>query len=379
MPDRKTLLICIDGLDPAYLEYARTPTLDLLARAGGFRVVRSVLPSVTNVNNVSIITGAFPEEHGIASNYWYDPATGRGEFIETAEHLRTPTVVERASDAGWVTAVLVTKTKLLRLLGRGATVAFSAEEPPVGVLEALGEPSGIYSAEVDYWLFRALAWVLRTYAPDLAYCATTDYVMHMHGPASPEAIRHVESLDRLLGELLASYPDYSVFITADHGMRAKTVGIDLVGVLAEHGIPAVFVPPIKDRYVLHHHNMGGAGYLYLAPAAVHEATAALTAVDGVEAVYPRDEAAARFRLPADRIGDLFVLADPETVFVEPGTSPSTRIPVRLRSHGGLYESYVPLWTCQSDVPAEAFEWNLDIARLLRGTLLGGGDDAVSNR
>ena len=32
-----------------------------------------VIPSVTNVNNVSIVTGSHPDAHGITSNYWYRP------------------------------------------------------------------------------------------------------------------------------------------------------------------------------------------------------------------------------------------------------------------------------------------------------------------
>lgn len=361
---RKTVLICIDGLDPDYLETARTPALDAIARAGFFTIGRGVLPSVTNVNNASILTGTFPETHGIASNYWYDPVTGQGRFIETAEYLRAPTALECAARAGLRTALLVTKEKLLHFLGRGAMIAFSAERPPAQAVEAVGEPAGIYSAEIDYWQLRALHWALRMHDPDLIYCSTTDYVMHKHGPESAEAIRHVETLDALLGELLEAFPEHQVLITADHGMRDKTIGLDLVALLGERGIPAAFVPPIKDRYVVHHDNMGGAGYLYLAPERVAEALALLRETAGIEAVYPREEAVERFRLPADRIGDLFVLATPETVFVEPGSTGSTRAAVRLRSHGGVHEARVPIWGYNVEAAPERFRWNLDVVRLL---------------
>jgi phosphonoacetate hydrolase len=361
---RKTVLICLDGLDPDYLETARTPALDAVARTGFFKVGEGVLPSVTNVNNASILTGTFPETHGIASNYWYDPATGQGRFIETADYLRAPTALERAARAGLRTALLVTKEKLLHFLGRGAMIAFSAERPPAEAVQAVGAPASIYSAEIDYWQLRALRWVLRTFDPDLIYCSTTDYVMHKHGPESAEAIRHVETLDALLGELLEAFPEHQMLITADHGMRDKTIGLDLVALLGERSIPAAFVPPIKDRYVVHHDNMGGAGYLYLAPERVAEALALLRETDGIEAVYLREEAVERFRLPADRIGDLFVLATPETVFVEPGSTGSTRAAVRLRSHGGAYEIRVPIWGYRAEASPEQFRWNLDIVRLL---------------
>lgn len=361
---RKTVLICLDGLDPDYLEAARTPSLDAIARAGFFTIGRAVLPSVTNVNNVSILTGAFPETHGIASNYWYDPDTGQGRFIETAEYLRAPTALERAAQAGARTALLVTKEKLLRLLGGGATVAFSAERPPVEAIEAVGEPAGIYSAEIDYWQLRALHWVLRAYDPDLTYCSTTDYVMHKHGPGSAEAIRHIETLDALLGDLVEAFPEHQILITADHGMRDKTVGLDLVALLGRHGIRSAFVPPIKDRYVVHHSNMGGAGYLYIAPGQIADATELLRETAGIEAVYSREEAVERFRLPADRIGDLFVLATAETVLVEAGSIGSIRAAVRLRSHGGSHEARIPIWGYRAEASREQFAWNLDVVRLL---------------
>ena len=361
---RKTILLCIDGLDPDYVAAARTPTLDAIARAGFFTLGRAVLPSVTNVNNASILTGEFPQAHGIASNYWYDPVTGQGRFIETADYLRCPTVLERASKAGLRSALLVTKEKLLHFLGRGTAIALSAERPPVEAIRAVGEPASIYSAEIDYWQLRALRWLLRTFDPDLVYCSTTDYVMHMFGPESPEAISHVERLDALLGEVLEASDGYQMLITADHGMREKSVAMDLVALLSARGMRATFVPPIKDRYVVHHHNMGGAGYLYLAPERVDEAASVLRETAGIEAVYTRSEAVERFRLPADRIGDVFVLAAADTVFTEPGTIETIGAPVRLRSHGGLHEARVPIWGYRAQVPVERLCWHLDLVRSL---------------
>ena len=361
---RKVVLLCIDGLDPEYLEAARTPNLDAIARRGFFCLGRAVLPSVTNVNNVSILTGAFPNVHGIASNYWYDASSGLGRFIEAAEDLRTMTVLERASLVGLRTALLVTKDKLRRLLSRGVEIAMSAEQPPDQAIRAVGPQQSIFSAEIDYWQLQALCWVLSTFDPDLVYCCTTDYVMHLFGPSAPEAIRHIERLDALVGTVVEAFPDRQILITADHGMRAKGVALDLVWVLAAYGIEAVFVPPIKDRYVVHHQNMGGAGYVYLDPRDVDEAARILRETAGVEAVYTRCEAADLFCLPADRIGDLFVLATAETVFAEAGTLGAIRAPVRLRSHGGTHEACVPIWGSEAGLPTSSVSWNLDLVRLL---------------
>jgi phosphonoacetate hydrolase len=64
---------------------------------------------------------------------------------------------------------------------------------------------------------------------------------------------------------------------------------------------------------------------------------------GIEAVLAREEAAQRFELPADRIGDLAVVAERSVVL---GTSVSrhdlSQLELPLRSHGGISEQRVPL-------------------------------------
>ena len=64
------VVVLIDGFDPEYLDACSAPNLSEMARRG-FRVDgRGMTPSVTNVNNVSLVTASYPERHGITSNYW---------------------------------------------------------------------------------------------------------------------------------------------------------------------------------------------------------------------------------------------------------------------------------------------------------------------
>src|SRR5207249_2953438 len=71
--------------------------------------------------------------------------------------------------------------------------------------------------------------------------------------------------------------------------------------------------PITDPYVVHHGALGSYATVYVGEGDFRRAHAALEDVPGVELVLSRDEAAARFSLPPDRIGDLVVLADRSTV------------------------------------------------------------------
>jgi len=336
----KLLILCIDAFGPDYLEGSDTPAMDRMIQEGCFAVGRSVIPSVTNVNNVSIITGAPPRAHGITANCFLDESNGEENYMESPELLCCPTVLQRAKAKGLSTALLTSKKKLLRLLKVGTDYALAAEEPDAETVAALGPAPHIYSGEINVWLFKALRRILNEHNPEVVYFATTDYMMHKHVPDSEESRQHIHALDAVLGEILDDHPDLEIHLTADHGMSPKTRGIDVARVLRRQGIAARMLPIIKDRYVAHHQNLGGACYVYLdRKDQLADALAILGETPGVEETYAREEAAAVFDLMARRIGDIMILGDRETVF---GEFESETVCVNIRSHGSRYESHVPI-------------------------------------
>jgi len=356
---RRILIVCLDAFGPDYLALSPTPNLDRMIGQGGLVIGRGVVPSVTNVNNTSIITGTTPSDHGITANYWLDRAAGVERFMESPRDIRVPTFLERARARGRSTALLTAKRKLLDLLRAGADNALSAEVPDADLVASLGPPPDIYTTEVNVWLLRALRRVLRTRDPEVVYAATTDYAMHKFGPQEEESQAHIQGLDRVLGQIVDDCPDREIYLTADHGMSAKSRGVDLERILAAQGIAGRAVPIIKDRYVVHHQNLGGAAYVHLdLPDTVSPAGQILAQTPGVEAVFPRWEAAREFDLLAERIGDLFVLADRATVF---GQFPQAETALsRLRSHGSRHEARVPIIAYGARA-GTAFERNFDPA------------------
>jgi phosphonoacetate hydrolase len=98
------VIVCLDGCGPDYLAGSETPNLDALAREGYHTIGEAVVPTVTNVNNTSIITASFPERHGITTNYLLDPLTGEESYMESADYCwprppfaASPTGAERLS------------------------------------------------------------------------------------------------------------------------------------------------------------------------------------------------------------------------------------------------------------------------------------------
>ena len=174
------------------------------------------------------------------------------------------------------------------------------------------------------------------------------------------------TLRNWIGNIIDDDPDREIYITADHGMLAKTTAIDPGRVLTEHGIPASSIPIIKDRYVAHHGNLGGAAYAFLKNQAdTPEAIQVLLNTPGIEEAYSAEDAARTFRLHRERIGDIFVLADETTVFGELETVVE---PTAVRSHGSRHESYVPIIGYNSPWSATDFEYNVDVGRLFLESL-----------
>ena len=360
--DVPTIVVLIDGFDPEYLDACPAPNLAEMARRGFQVDGRGMTPSVTNVNNVSLVTGSYPERHGITSNYWLDRQRGEEFYMESGEFLRAETMFQRASACGLRSLLVTAKDKLRRLLSDGATVSISSEEPPGWVVDGVGEPPPIYSLEVNRWVLDAGRYAMSREHFDLVYLTTTDYAMHTYGPQHSESARHVALLDDGLGAIAEQAPGARMLITADHGMSDKSRMLHLPGELARYGIKARAVPVIKDRYVVHHSNLGGSIYVYLDNSADRNAALdTLRSLDGVDDALPLEEAALRFKLMPERMGDILVLADAATVFGDPA---ELAMPPGLRSHGSAYETNVPIIGCGPGLDPARFRENLDVGRYI---------------
>jgi phosphonoacetate hydrolase len=350
---RRVLVAMIDGLDPAYIATNEMPRLRALGEAGLAAEVSAVLPTVTNANNVSICCAAWPSEHGITGNSYLDPDTGQAEYMESADSLNAPTVLQRVVQAGGQAALLTAKVKTVGLLGRDATLAIAAEAPSTEVVDRYGPAPNIYSAEINYWLWTVAVDLLATRPElDLLYVHTTDFPMHAWAPGAPESDAHLARLDELIHEAMGVGSDIALFAAADHGMRYKTRVWDLYSACAHRETPIRYaLSAERDRYLRHHRTFGGTAWVWLQHPDDADAVAeTILGLDGVESVHTRAEAAATFHLDPNRIGDLVVLGDEDTVFGElPGDEELELLPSDYRSHGSLHEQRVPLFIHNSPV------------------------------
>ena len=364
-PARPLVVVCVDGCEPDYINQAieagRAPFLASLKERGTCLTADCVVPSFTNPNNLSIVTGAPPAVHGICGNFFWDPEADAEVMMNDAKYLRAGTILAALSDAGARVAVVTAKDKLRALLGhRMKGVCFSSEKADQvtmevnGIADALSltgmaVPS-VYSAGLSEFVFAAGVALMKRERPDVMYLSTTDYVQHKAAPGTPAANDFTSMLDRYLGELDAL--GATVVLTADHGMNAKTdaLGRPNIVFLQERldawlgkGAARVILP-ITDPYVVHHGALGSYATVYLSNQQLRDdAKQKISAIPGIERVYTRTEGCAAFELPPDRVGDLIVVSERLTVI---GTTRDRHdlsgLDAPLRSHGGISEQRVPL-------------------------------------
>ena len=393
--------VCIDGSEPGYIEEAVkagvAPFFKRVMEEGTNRLARCVIPSFTNPNNISIVTGRPPAVHGICGNFFYDRETDSEVMMNDPKFLRVETIFKAFQRRGAKVCVITAKDKLRRLLGKdltfgdGTAISFSAETSDKatmadhgieGVLDLVGLPlPDIYSADLSEFIFAAGVKIMARDRPDIMYLSTTDYIQHKHAPGTPVANAFYEMMDGYLAQL--DEMGCIIAMTADHGMNAKHdsdgapdviyLQQELDDMLGEGAVRVIL--PITDPYVAHHGALGSFATVYLSDGVDGgELLEKLEAMDGIEIALDRAAGCARFELPEDRVGDIIVVSGRNKAL---GTSESRHdlsgLKVPLRSHGGVSEQQVPFLVNRGvDLPPDAPLRNFDIYNVLLMDILHGG-------
>ncbi len=360
-------VICLDGCADEYLSVSiaagRMPRLAAMACDGYRGFVRGALPSFTNVNNTSIVTGVSPAVHGICGNFFLEPESGEEVMMNSPRFRRCPTILCAAAEAGRKVAFVTAKEKLRTVLGDGLVerggIAFSTEKldearTATHGIEDIPATLGItrpeiYSGDASLRVIEAGAVLAEKGLADFLYLSTTDFMQHKFAPEAEESLAFHQAFDAAVGRLLDA--GCIVALTADHGMNGKQTAAGEVNVIfvesllqKEFGPGCKVVCPITDPYVVHHGALGSLVMVHLEDLSIAPQVAArLMREPGITEVHDRATAAVKLELAEDRIGDLVVLSGRNVVV---GKSPEHHdlsvLDGSLRSHGGRYEEMVPL-------------------------------------
>ena len=364
-PAAPTVVICYDGCDPRYISHGvpagLLPNISKIMSEGFFAIADAAMPTFTNPNNMSIVTGAPPKVHGISGNYYLDRATGREVMITDASLVSSGTILAALADAGVRVAAISAKDKLRRMLGSGLKgICFSSEracdatvkENGIDAVEPLvGRPTpDMYSPDLSLFVLDAGIRLLETRRADVLYLSLSDLVQHSAGPGEEPADTFNREVDGRVGRLLEL--GAVVAIVADHGMTDKCTPDGRPQVIyLEQALNDRFGPgsvrvicPITDPFVKHHGALGSFVRVYARGSVpVQGLMDAAARIPGVALVLDGDSAAARYEMPREREGDFVAIGDTYTAI---GSRQDEHDLAgltghRLRSHGGLTEQPVP--------------------------------------
>jgi predicted AlkP superfamily pyrophosphatase or phosphodiesterase len=217
-PDPILILVSFDGWRWDYIDRAIVPNLKALA-ARGVRAKELIpsFPSLTFPNHYTIVTGLYPEHHGIVSNTVADPT-----FAERFR-MSSPTVRDARWWGGepiWVTAIRQNRIAM--------DMFWPGSEAPIGGVSPTRWWPFDGKVSTEERVTRVLDWLALPPAERPAfvslYFQEVDHIGHVNGPDSPEVMTAAEHLDTALGQLIAGVrrlglEDRTTFVVvSDHGM-----------------------------------------------------------------------------------------------------------------------------------------------------------------
>ncbi|KAF2102469.1 Phosphonoacetate hydrolase [Rhizodiscina lignyota] len=371
LPTRPSVVVCVDGFDPEYLQQAIKdgvmPNLASFVEKGFHVTAEVAMPTFTNTNNVSIITGAEPAVHGINGNYFLDRETHEEIMIQDDRLLRGSTILEQMSKRGVRVAAVTAKNKLAKILEHGldlnTSICFSSEfaascskaENGIDNVEKLvgREQPDRHSGELSIYVLDAGVQLLKDNRADLFYLTLSDYIQHKHAPGEKESDELYAAIDKRVGELVRL--GAVVAITGDHGMSSKSLSDGKPNVLfLEDELESRFgkgccrvICPITDPFARHHAGLGSFVRVYVEKGheqSIDKMIETCGQFPQVELVLSGPDAAKRFAMPEDREGDFVIVTKKNAVIGASAAEHdlSNLEGHSLRSHGGLSELHVPL-------------------------------------
>jgi predicted AlkP superfamily pyrophosphatase or phosphodiesterase len=270
------LMISVDGMRPDYITKAdehqmHVPVLRGFMQNGMYADgVVGVVPTVTFPSHATLVTGVWPEQHGIYNNTRFDPLSkNKDDWFWYENDFKVPTLWSAASQAGIKTASVfwptTTNAQDIDYLLPAYPVRTINDVPlmealsrPVGYLKKIEEQTGpfyIFSSGVDFddLLTRTSIAMIRDAKPGFMtlHLVSLDYFEHLSGPFSPRSSDAMEKIDGMIGRLVeaerANNPNAIVVVVSDHGFAATHTSVNLMIPFIDAGLIQIKkIPPYNQ-------------------------------------------------------------------------------------------------------------------------------------
>ncbi|MFB0560888.1 MAG: alkaline phosphatase family protein [Candidatus Lokiarchaeia archaeon] len=286
----KVYLAVLDGCNINWIKNAKTPFLDQLSNRGVSTLsCRAVFPTATYTGHTSIITGVYPDEHGIVGNQFFDrevKETRNFDFYDPNACVEAVTIFEEAESAGLETA------SIAEPVTKGAKHIVSKNY--VQSFPILTQNSKVLEESIR---------LIKMEKPDLivANFPAVDSIGENYGPKSKETIKILEDVDVTLRMIFEEYEsqgqEVCMIISADHGMTDGQKQIQLNKLFKQKNLDAIALASHRTCHVYVNQ-----------PEQVNEIHEFLTNIKGVLEVMDT-ERISELRFLHPRSGDLVVTAE----------------------------------------------------------------------
>lgn len=373
---KKLLIIVIEGCSLEYISLENTPNIYRIAKAGFCKCLKSAVPTISSVNHTTILSGKFPCEHKMIGNSIYHRSTGETELLENTGQQGIETILDFMHKKGASTAMLSVDKWIPENLGRSVDFNICAENPQEILVRYLDMPAppSTESMEAATWILDACRRLIKKNSIGAVYCATNDYMMRHYAPDSEEALTQMRKIDDWIGSIYDLDPERELYITGGCGMSGRANLVNLQQILTWNGFDVYCHFPWRETSDHSRpENISeempaqqmGMSFLYLKGDGEQQKEKLekfLEAAPYVDMVSPKEEAARRFNLPMDMIGDYLVFAAEGYTFGEfDGEEQEME---GARSNGALPERATPLIAVNAPEVPEKYRYNRDIVKII---------------
>lgn len=319
------IVISVDALNSGDWEYMKTlPNFKgLLERGACTRQVEGVYPSLTYVAHTTIITGVYPDRHGIVNNEIFQPGTEEMDWFWFKKYIRTPALYDIAGDSGMRTGALLwpvtgkaginyNMPEIKAHKGESQLWAVLSNGSPLFLLDCQlrygSMRRGINQPELDDFVTASAGHLIRSKKPNLLLIHLTDLDDHRHrfGTMSEEARKALARQDKRIGDMVQATRDAGIYgqstfiVLGDHGFLDVGYNINLNAVFKKEGLISTGPDGKLLDWKAFLHPCEGSAYVYIKDGSgetrqrVREILTAMknNPQSGIEEIYAREDMAA---------------------------------------------------------------------------------------
>ena len=196
--------------------------------------VMPVFPSLTYPCHVTMLTGCYPERHGIVNNEQFMPGVKNAPWFWYSSFHKVPTLFREAKDAGLVTALVAWPAcggcpDVDHLVSKIYATGPEEEINSASVRDIYSRHrrllEGFHTIELDDFAENCTLDIIREFSPDLllTYFAEIDSERHKKGVDTALHVQSLERVGRRISHIYQAVKDAGAldettfFLTADHG------------------------------------------------------------------------------------------------------------------------------------------------------------------